>query len=144
MSFRKFFAGLAVAGFLVGLALPAQANGGRANPNWVELKGEQQQILSPLQADWNALEPQRKRKWIGVANRYPSMKPDEQARVRERMRDWAALTPDERRFARDNFQAYRALPSDQKQAVQTKWREYQALPEDKRRELASRPATLAR
>jgi Protein of unknown function (DUF3106) len=120
--------------------LLAPANATTADPNWTELKREHQTILAPLQSEWNSLEPQRKRKWVGVANRYPSMTTDEQSRVRERMKDWAALTPDQRRVARDNFQVYRALPTDQKQAVQRKWREYQELPEEKRRELASRAA----
>src|SRR5258708_19914729 len=65
-------------------------------PTWGELTQEQQQILAPLAVDWDNLEPERKRNWIGIAKRYPKMKPDEQARVQRRMQAWAKLTPKER------------------------------------------------
>ena len=40
-----------------------------SNPAWAELNAEQQQILAPLKPDWETLEPERKRKWIGIAKR---------------------------------------------------------------------------
>jgi len=64
------------------------------------LASEQQQILAPLSDDWDNFEPQRKRNWIGIAKRYPNMKPDEQVRVQRRMQAWAKLTPKERDAAR--------------------------------------------
>ena len=70
-------------------------------PTWGELTQEQQQILAPLAGDWDNLEPARKRNWIGIAKRYPKMKPDEQARAQRRMQAWAKLTPEERQKARE-------------------------------------------
>jgi len=72
-------------------------------PTWGELTQEQQQILAPLAVDWDNLEPARKRKWLGIAKRYPKMKPDEQARAQRRMQAWVKLTPKERQAARERY-----------------------------------------
>src|SRR3970040_2200093 len=70
-------------------------------PSWSDLTLEQQQILAPLSSEWDKLEAQRKRKWLGIARRYPTMSPQEQEKVDQNMRPWAKLTPDERRSARE-------------------------------------------
>src|SRR5258708_12261930 len=44
-------------------------------PAWAELTAEQQQVLAPLKADWDTLDPDRRLKWIAIAKRYPRMKP---------------------------------------------------------------------
>src|SRR5437016_4917526 len=79
----------------------AHASPAKKQPNWNELNADQQQILAPLQNDWDQLEPVRKRKWLGIAKRYPKMKPEEQQRVQKRMQTWARLTPEQRRAARE-------------------------------------------
>jgi len=84
-------------------------------PTWGELTQEQQQILAPLAGDWDNLEPVRKRNWIGIAKRYPKMKPDEQARVQRRMQAWVKLTPKERQAARERYKKMEKLPPDKKQ-----------------------------
>ena len=68
-------------------------------PLWSELSPKQQAVLAPLAADWETLDTTRRKKWVTIANRYPKMKPDEQARLQRRMQAWAALTPAERRVA---------------------------------------------
>src|SRR5207237_9969278 len=72
-------------------------------PAWAELTAEQQQILAPLKADWDLLDPERRLKWIAIAKRYPRMKAMEQERVQRRMQAWARLTPEQRRQARENY-----------------------------------------
>jgi len=57
----------------------------KARPAWAELTAEQQMILAPLKADWESLETERRRKWIGVAKRYGKMTPQGQERVQRRM-----------------------------------------------------------
>jgi len=49
-------------------------------PTWAELTQVQQQVLAPLAPEWNKLDDQRKRKWLGIAKRYPKMSPEEQAK----------------------------------------------------------------
>jgi len=98
---------------------------GRSDPRWSDLKAAEQRVLSPLQEDWDRLDAARKRKWIAVARKYPSMKPDEQARVQERMQAWAALTPEQRRAARENFRRHAQLPAEQRETIAQRWEEYQ-------------------
>ena len=53
-------------------------------PGWTQLSPQQKNILAPLAKDWDELENIRKKKWLGIAERYPNMKPDEQQRMQER------------------------------------------------------------
>jgi hypothetical protein len=113
-------------------------------PTWAELTSEQRQTLAPLESDWGNLEPARKRKWLGIAKRYPKMKPDEQVRVQRRMQAWANLSPKERQAARDRYKKIEKLPPDKKRSLKRKWEEYNRLPEQERRKLSgkqSRPPT---
>ena len=41
---------------------------------------DDRQVLAPLASDWNRLDAQRKQKWRGLAQRYPTMAPDQQQR----------------------------------------------------------------
>jgi hypothetical protein len=104
-------------------------------PAWAELTAEQQHILAPLKADWESLAPERRRKWIGIAKRYPAMKPEQQARVQRRMQAWASLTPEQRREARENYKRM-AKSGRQRGKLREHWAEYQLLPPEEREELA--------
>jgi len=108
-------------------------------PTWGELTQEQQQILAPLAVDWDNLDPARKRKWIGIATRYPKMKPDEQVRAQRRMQAWVKLTPKERQAARERYKKLEKLPPDKKLGLKQQWEEYNRLPEQERRKLGSTP-----
>ena len=103
-------------------------------PLWKELSRPQQVALEPLQGEWDTMEGLRKQKWLEIANRYASMKADEQVRVHERMRAWVKLTPEERRVARENYTLSKKLDKSQKSA---KWEQYQQLPEEEKRKLAA-------
>jgi hypothetical protein len=83
------------------------------------------------------MEPIRKQKWLGIVKRYSSMKPDEQVRVQERMREWVKMTPEERRQVRQNFSRAQKLDATQKS---TQWESYQQLPEEQKKELAAKGA----
>ena len=119
---------------------PRAIPGGR--PAWAELTAEQQQTLAPLKTDWETLEPERRLKWIGIAKRYPRMKPQEQERVQRRMQTWAALTPDQRRQARENYKHLAKVPrQDPNKDLRQAWAEYQALPPHERQSLVPSPPT---
>lgn len=76
----------------------------------------------------------RKKKWLGIADRYPNMKPDEQQRMQYRMREWANLTPVQRAKARSTYKDFNQLPPEQKQVVRQKWDAFTNLsPEQQRR-----------
>ena len=101
-------------------------------PNWVQLSAPQQVILAPLAKDWDRMENIRKKKWLGIAERYPAMKLSEQQRMQERMREWANLTPEQRAKVRDSYKDFKQLPADQKKLVKQKWEAYSSLPADEK------------
>jgi len=93
------------------------------NPTWGQLTSEQRQILAPIQAEWDKLDPLRKRKWLGITQRYPKMKPEEQERLQQRMNEWANLTPSQRRAARETYRDFEQKPADERPGLR-KWDEY--------------------
>ena len=103
-----------------------------SQPSWSELNGEQKRILAPLSGEWDKMEGFRRKKWLGIAQRYQSMAPDEQARTQRRMTDWAKLTPDERKRARERYKSLQKAPAEKKEAVKLKWQEYKELPESEK------------
>jgi hypothetical protein len=103
-------------------------------PTWAELSADQQQILSPLKDDWVNFEVERRKKWLGIAKRYPRMKPEAQARVQRRMQAWANLTPEQRRRARESYKSL-AKDKDRHGSLREHWAEYQALPPEERETL---------
>ena len=42
-------------------------------PAWEELQTEQRTVLSPLANEWDKLENFRRKKWLGIAERYPCL-----------------------------------------------------------------------
>ena len=77
----------------------------------------------------------RKQKWLQLANRFAAMKPEEQQRVQERMREWAKLTPEQRELARETYNAH---PQDRRRTKKTAtWESYQQLPEEQKKKLAA-------
>jgi hypothetical protein len=103
-------------------------------PLWAELTPAQQQALVPLSAEWDKLELFRKKKWLEIAKKYSSMKPQDQLNMQTRMRDWVKLTPEQRRLARENYARAKKLNADQKTA---QWQQYQQLPEEQKKKLAT-------
>ena len=97
-------------------------------PAWNQLSTQQKSILAPLAKDWEKMENVRRKKWLGIADRYPSMKADEQFRMQERMREWARFTPEQRAKIRDSYKDFKQLPAEQKTAVKQKWEAYSSLP----------------
>ena len=79
-----------------------------------QLSADQQQTLAPLKPGWDRLETERKRKWLGIAKRYPRMAPQEQERVQKRMHDWARLTPEQRRVARESYKNIAKAPPEKR------------------------------
>jgi hypothetical protein len=107
-------------------------------PLWSTLSRPQQVALEPLAGEWDKMEGVRKQKWLEIANRFSSMKPDEQARVHERMRDWVKMTPEERRVVRENYTRTKKIDPSQKTQ---QWEQYQQLPEEQKKQLAAEAAS---
>ena len=109
-------------------------------PSWAELSSEQKRVLAPLAGEWDKMDGFRRKKWLGIAQRYPSLSPDEQARMQRRMTDWAKLTPEERRRAREKYQSLQKAPPEKKEAVKLKWEQYNELPESEKNRLKAEAA----
>jgi len=126
-------AAFALALFVGTAAAAGPATKNHGGPSWAELTADQQQILAPLKTDWAALSPARKATWVGIAKRYPGMKPEEQERVVRRMQTWAKLTPEQRVAARERYRSLGKLPPEKRDQLRQQWAEYQALPPTERR-----------
>ena len=109
-----------------------------SGPSWAALTPLQQQALAPLASEWDKLDNFRKRKWLAIGNKYATMKPDEQQRVQERMRDWIKLTPEQRRIARESYARAKKLDSTQKSE---RWQQYQQLTDEQKKKLAADAAS---
>jgi len=121
-------------------AKPAAKAKAQVRPAWAELTAEQQRILAPLKADWESLEPERRRKWIGVAKRYPAMTVQSQERVQRRMQTWAKLSPEQRRQARETYKQIVKVPPEKRGNLREQWAEYQSLPEREREAVTPEPS----
>lgn len=139
MALRALVAGLIFASSLSTFAQPVVPE--LRQPAWAELTQEQKQILAPLARDWDKLEAVRKKKWIGIAKRYPTMNPEEQARVQRRIKDWSSLTPEERTQARAQYKNLKTAPPERKEAIKEKWEQYKELPDDEKKRLAEKAAS---
>ena len=109
-------------------------------PKWAELTPQQREVLAPLSGEWDKLESYRRKKWLGIAKRYPAMSAEEQQRIQRRMKDWANLSPEERKQAREQYKTLQKVPPEKRQAVNQKWQEYKNLPDGKATPEASRRA----
>jgi len=107
---------------------------------WQSLTSEQRATLAPLEREWPSIDALRKQKWIALAARFKTLRPDERARITARMSEWARLTPGERGQARLRFEEARVVPAPDRNA---RWQAYQALPADARQRLAARAASAA-
>jgi hypothetical protein len=104
-------------------------------PNWTALSAEQKQVLAPLASEWGSMDAFRRKKWLGIAQRYPAMSPTEQASVQRNMREWAKLAPEERKQAREQYKTLKKASPEERDAVRQKWEEYTALTPEERDQL---------
>jgi len=114
---------------------PALAAGPKSDPRWNELSAPQREILAPLSGEWDRLDSASRKRWLGVAKRYPKMTPVGQKRVQTRMRKWAALTPQQREEARAKYKRMKRKSGSAD--LRREWQRYQALSPQEREALAA-------
>ena len=100
---------------------------------WESLKPAQQQILAPLEGDWDYMLPDSRKKWTQIANIYPKMSTQDQERLQSRMTGWSNLSQKERRIARENYLASLKFPAEKKAEA---WYAYQKLSDEQKKKLA--------
>jgi Protein of unknown function (DUF3106) len=104
---------------------------------WEGLKPAQQQILAPLESDWDYMLPDSRKKWIQVANIYPKMSAQDQERLQSRMTSWSNLSQKDRRIARENYLTSLKFPAEKKAEA---WYAYQKLSDEQKKKLAESEA----
>ena len=100
---------------------------------WESLKPAQQQILAPLESDWDYMLPDSRKKWAQIANIYPKMSAQDQERLQSRMAGWSNLSQKDRRIARENYLASLKFPAEKKAEA---WSAYQKLSDEEKKKLA--------
>ena len=127
--------GLAMAAPLAAAPPTTAVIGTPPQPGWSALSVQQRATLAPLAPEWDKLDNLGRKKWLGIAERYPRLGLDEQRRIQERMREWMRLTPEQRARARETYKEFNQLPSEQQEAVKQKWEAYSQLPAEDRQRL---------
>ncbi len=74
------------------------------------------------------MEPERRERWVAIAQKYPSLNAEQQARIQKRMRFWVGLTPKQRTEARELFKQLHQLPPEKRREILQKWVEYEQFP----------------
>ncbi len=115
-------------------ASPQRSIGYRTSSDFNALSEGERRVLAPLAGEWDSIEASRRAKWLEIAKRYPTMKPEDQRKAQERMREWAGMTPEQRRIARDSYAHALSLPPEKRAELLQK---YQSLPEEKKQQLAA-------
>lgn len=127
--------GLALIGPLRAQAPTTAVIGTPPQPGWSLLSTQQKIILAPLASEWDKLENIRRKKWLGIAERFPKMSQEEQSRVQVRMHEWAKLTPEQRAKARDSYKEFNQLTPEKKQALKQKWEAYSNLSDEEKKQV---------
>ncbi len=105
----------------------------KSDGTWEGLKPTQQKILAPLEGDWDYMLPESRKKWVQIANLYPKMSEQDQARLQSRMTSWSNLSQRDRRIARENYLASLKFPAEKKAEA---WSAYQKLSDEEKKKLA--------
>lgn len=135
---RKRLAGWAIVWVFITGMLSGNVNAALPEfeqPGWMALTPEQKTILAPLEKEWGQMDAFRRKKWIGIAQRFPEMTPLEQASMQRNMREWARLAPEERKLAREKYKSLRRFSPEERQVVKQKWEEYSTLTEEEKERL---------
>ncbi|HQY08989.1 MAG: DUF3106 domain-containing protein [Burkholderiales bacterium] len=124
----------------VWLSPPVNANPPGQGPTWAELTPAQRLSLQPLQGQWQTIDPLRKKKWLEIAGRFPTLPKEQQIRLQARMTEWAGMSTAERNAARVRYEKTRRLVGGDSQSL---WEAYLALPEEQRKALADKASQRA-
>jgi hypothetical protein len=103
-------------------------------PDWQQLTPAQRRTLATLEPRWPGMSAERRAKWVRTAERIGQLPEADQARIRQRMVEWAAMSPAERAQARQRYKEARQVPGAERKAW---WEAYSRLPESERRSLAA-------
>ena len=117
-------------------ALALSAAGALAlESDWAALPSAEQRALAPLARLWDGMAADERAQWRALAERMAQRTPAEQARLQQRMSDWARLAPAQRGQARIQFQQAQRWSAEERRQ---RWQDYQSLDPQARAVLAER------
>lgn len=129
---RAAVAALTALLLILGASAAAAAGTPGDTTDWQRLSPVQREALAPLKGEWGHFSPDRRRKWLNIASRYPAMDAQQRLVLQRRMVEWVHMTPRQRRLARENYLATGRAPLQSRRQA---WERYQKLSPEQRREL---------
>lgn len=99
-----------------------------AASDWSDIDTAQRRVLAPLEVEWAQMSEVDRQAWLGIVRGFERLLPDEQARIRQRMGDWARLSPEQREHARDQYRVLRNIPVERRETLHQQWLHYRDLP----------------
>ncbi|HEX4843979.1 MAG TPA: DUF3106 domain-containing protein [Limnobacter sp.] len=129
----RLYSGLLSLGML--FVLGVQTGNAWADTPWRTLTPKQQELLAPLEEDWDEMSDVQQQRWLKVGRKYESEPEDKQAIMRERVESWAGLSPREKAAAREN---YKALQEKRQGERNSSWNSYQSLDPKQRDEFKAK------
>ena len=92
-----------------------------AGPGWEVLNTPQKLALYPLAERWALLSELQKRRWLALAQNFPTLPETEQEKLHSRMTEWASLSAQQRNQARLNYADSNRLARDNKREGDRVW-----------------------
>ncbi|GAA0910194.1 DUF3106 domain-containing protein [Rothia nasimurium] len=99
---------------------------------WKDLTARDQDVLKPLQQDWDGFPPDKKSRFLGKALQWRDLPDDKRAEIRDRIDHWQKMTPEERAQARANREKFKDLTPEQRQKLHDAFERFNNLSPDQR------------
>lgn len=114
-------------------------------PSWAQVLPEQQNLLRPLEGQWDHLSDLERKRLLAAAKRYPTMSKQKQERYASRLLQWSKMTIEQRNQARKRYAEYSKIRKESRLAIENKWKEEQATstpaPQEKENPKAAIPSS---
>lgn len=95
-------------------------------PSWTQLSPEQQNLLRPLEHQWNYLSGLERKRLLAAAKRFPGMSKQQQERYASRLLQWSKMTVEQRNQARKRYAEYSKMQKEARLAIERKWKAQEA------------------
>ena len=102
---------------------------------WSALSADEREVLGPFENKWKTLSPERQQRLRKGAARWQSLDANQRQQFKNRFQKWKNLSPDQKTKIRQRFQRFRALPNNEHQSIIPARRRFQNLPPAQRQRL---------
>ena len=95
-------------------------------PTWAQLSPDQQNLLRPLEHEWDELSGPERKHLLTAAKRFPTMSKQKQERYASRLLQWSKMTIEQRNQARKRYAEYSRVQKEAQLEIENKWKAQQA------------------